>query len=245
MFLKPLAVALVVAAVLTAGAASSALSATDARGTTFTPKFDPANFSGRAIDNRYFPLKPGTVYVYRGIEEGKRSRDVVTVTHRTKTILGVKARVVRDRLFLNGKLAEDTADWYAQDKHGNVWYLGENTAELKAGKVVSTEGSWQTGVKGAKPGIIMQAHPHVGDTYRQEFLKGHAEDRARVLSRSARVSVPYGSFTKVQVVKEWSPLEPKVIDRKYYAPGIGLVKEATAKGPVETGKLVKIRVACR
>jgi hypothetical protein len=242
LFLVPLAAL----ALLAAGCGSSTSSASVSPGaanresTAFAPTFDPADFTGAAIDNPYFPLEPGTTFVYGGTEEKQPSRDVVTVTHRMKTVLGVACTVVRDRLFLSGKLAETTADWYAQDKDGNVWYLGEDTKELKDGKVVSREGSWQAGVKGAIAGIIMQADPHVGDTYRQEFLKGKAEDRAQVLSLDTSASVPYGSFETAQLVKEWSPLEPNVIDHKYYARGVGLVREVTVEGPRETGELVQV-----
>src|SRR3954452_7756717 len=139
----------------------------------------------RTVDNPWFPLKTGSVWHYRGVKDGKPSRDVVKVTGATKTILGVTTTAVSDRLYENGRLEERTTDWYTQDRKGNVWYFGENTAELDShGKVKSTEGTWQAGVNGAQPGIYMPAHPHPGQTGRQEFYKGHAEDHFRVLRRT-------------------------------------------------------------
>ena len=201
----------------------------------------PQNFVPH-VTNPWFPLTPGTTYVYRGVKEGKRSRDVVTVTHATKVIVGVRATAVRDLLYLNGRLEERTTDWYAQDKRGNVWYFGENTAELDArGHVKTREGSWLSGKGGAKPGLFMPAHPKIGDTGLQEYLRGHAEDHFRVLSLRARVSVPFVTSYRALLTKEWTPLEPGVVDHKYYVRGIGTVKEVTAKGPKETNILVSVR----
>src|SRR3954471_9742447 len=141
-----------------------------------------AGFTSK-VDNPWFPLKPGTTYVYEGTKDGKRARDLYTVTHGTRTIDGAPTRVVSDLLFLNGRLEERTTDYYTQDKAGNVWYFGEDTAELDArGKVKSREGTWHSGVNGAKAGIFMDAHPKVGNSHRQEFYKGHAEDHYAVVS---------------------------------------------------------------
>src|SRR4051794_8295169 len=130
-----------------------------------------------AVDNPWFPLKPGTTFVYRGVKDGKPSRDVVTVEHATKTIDGVPCTVVTDLLYLSGKLEERTTDWYVQDGSGNVWYFGEETAELyPSGRVKNTSGTWQSGMKGAQAGIYMPANPHVGEIGRQEYYKGEAED---------------------------------------------------------------------
>jgi hypothetical protein len=167
-------------------------------------------------------------------------RDVMTVTHSTKQIMGVKCVVVDDRVWGHAKLSEKTSDWYAQDKKGTVWYFGENSKEYKNGKV-STESSWEAGMEGAEPGVIMQAHPKVGQTYRQEYLKGSAEDMAKVLDLNGSVTVPYSSFNHVLVTKEWSPLEPGVVAHKYYAAGGGDVKEVAVKGPLETLELVDVR----
>lgn len=192
------------------------------------------------IDNVYFPLIPGTTYVYDGIKDGAPQHDNFAVTRDRKTILGVSAVVVRDAVTVGGTLLEDTFDWFAEDDGGNVWYLGEDTKEYDAqGNVVSTAGSWQAGVAGAKPGIVMKARPSGGVTYRQEFAAGEAEDMASVLSRSKHVSVVYGSFDSVVQTKEWSCLEPG-IDHKYYAPGVGLVLVVAVSGADERLELTSV-----
>jgi len=202
---------------------------------------DPANFVP-VIDNPYFPLTPGTTLVYEGTSDGQRQHDEMTVTHRTKVILGIRCTVVTDVLTTpQGALLERTEDWYAQDHAGNVWYFGEDTAEYEDGIIVSTEGSWKAGVDGAEPGILMQAHPGVPSTYRQEFYRGHAEDMAWVVSSTESVTIDYGSFDHVLLTIEWTRLEPKVIERKYYARGIGVIREVTAAGANEQSDLVAIR----
>jgi hypothetical protein len=201
----------------------------------------PGNFVGR-VDNPWFPLIPGTTFVYRGVKDGKAARDVVTVTGATKTIQGVRCTAVRDRLSLAGRLEERTTDWYAQDRAGNVWYFGEATAELdRSGHVTSTEGSWLAGRDGAQAGIYMTAHPKVGQSRRQEYYKGHADDHFAVVSLRARVSVPYVTSARALLTKEWTPLEPGTLDHKYYIHGIGQVKEVTVKGPTERAELVSLR----
>ena len=200
----------------------------------------PKRFAA-AIDNPWFPLKPGTTYVYRGHKDGKPSREVLEVTHLRKTIQGVRATVLHDNLYLAGKLAERTADWYAQDADGNVWYLGEATAELdRNGHVTSREGSWQAGVDGAVAGIYMPAHPKAGESFSQEFYKGHAEDHFKVVSLHAAVRVPYSSSKNALQTREWTPLEPGAIDFKYYVRGVGTVKEQAADGS-ELARLVSVR----
>jgi hypothetical protein len=199
-----------------------------------------AGFAPR-VDNPWFPLTPGTTFVYRGVKDGRAARDVVKVLHTTKTIQGVRCTSVSDRLYLAGRLEERTIDWYAQDRRGNVWYFGEATAELdRSGHVTSTEGSWLAGRNGARAGIYMPARPHVGQTGRQEYYKGHAEDHFAVVSVRARVSVPYVSSTRAVLTKEWTPLEPGTLDHKYYVRGIGTVKEVTVKGPLERDVLVSV-----
>ena len=201
----------------------------------------PAKFSPR-VDNPWFPLRPGTTYVYRGVKDGKTGRDVVTVTSRVKTIQGAPCVVVRDLSYLNGKLRERTSDWYTQDARGNVWYFGEDTAELDTnGRVTSREGSWQSGVDGAKAGIFMFAKPRVGRSARQEYYKGHAEDWFRVLSLHARVKVPYVSSRSALLTREWSGIERGVIDHKFYVRGIGNVREQQVKGGTEHWELVAVR----
>ena len=200
-----------------------------------------AGFSAR-VDNPWYPLEPGSTYVYQGVKDGEPSREVMTVTRRTKVIDGAPCAVIRDLLYLRGRLEERTTDWYSQDAKGNVWYFGEKTAELgKTGKVISTAGSWTSGVGGARAGIFMFAHPMPGRWARQEYYKGQAEDHFKVLSTQVSVTVPYISTTHAMLTKEWTPLEPGVIDHKYYVRGIGTVLEQTAKGPLERNELVSFR----
>jgi len=190
----------------------------------------PASDFASSVDNRYFPLVPGTTMFYRGTEGPDRVQDVVSVTHGTKTILGVHATVVLDKVWTNGKPSEKTFDWYAQDRRGNVWYLGEAAYDYVHGHWVKADDSWESGRKGAKPGLIMEAHPKVGDAYRQEFSRGNAEDAARVLNTNTTVSVPYGTFHHALKTRECTPLEPGVIDHKHYARGIGEVSEEQVAG---------------
>ncbi|HEY8843124.1 MAG TPA: hypothetical protein VIM23_04395 [Gaiellaceae bacterium] len=200
-----------------------------------------AGFSAR-VDNPWYPLEPGSTYVYQGVKDGEPSREVMTVTRRTKVIDGAPCAVIRDLLYLRGRLEERTTDWYSQDAKGNVWYFGEKTAELgKTGKVISTAGSWTSGVGGARAGIFMFAHPTPGRWARQEYYKGQAEDHFKVLRTQVSVTVPYISTTHAMLTKEWTPLEPGVIDHKYYVRGIGTVLEQTAKGPLERNELVSFR----
>jgi hypothetical protein len=199
---------------------------------------NPANFSAR-VTNPWFPLRPGSAWIYRGVKDGKPSRDVVRVSSAVKRIQGVPCAVVHDLLYLRGRLEERTTDWYAQDRAGNVWYFGEDTAELDAhGHVTSREGTWQAGRAGAGAGIYMPANPHVGQTGRQEYLRGHAEDHFAVVQLSAAVRVPYTTSNSALLTKEWTPLEPGVLDHKYYVRGIGTVLERTVKGGDERNALV-------
>ena len=211
-------------------------------GPSYRPAIDPEDFV-EGVDNPYFPLRPGARLVYEGVSEGDREVDRVTVTDQTKEIMGVTATVVHDQVFTDGELTEDTFDWYAQDRAGNVWYFGENTKELEGGKVTSTKGSWEAGVDGAQPGILMLGRPQVGDAYRQEYFKGEAEDLGRVKSLDGSVSVPYGSFDDVLVTEDSTPLEPKILENKFYAPGVGVVMEELVKGGHEVLKLVDVKAA--
>jgi hypothetical protein len=212
-----------------------------ALGAAQAPAAQPLRFVAR-VDNPWLPFVPGTEWVYRGAKDGKPARDVVRVTDATRVIDAVRCTTVSDRLYLRGKLAERTTDWYAQDLRGNVWYYGEATAELDAaGRVTSTEGSWRAGVDGAKPGIVMPKHPRVGQTFRQEYYKGQAEDHFQVLSLATSVRVPYVTSKRALLTKEWTPLEPGVLDHKVYVRGIGMVKEATVKGGDERSVLVSRR----
>ena len=205
----------------------------------YTPAINPDDFV-EAIDNTYFPLTPGTTFVYEGESEDETIRDEVYVTNETRVVMGVNTTVVRDREFVDGELEEETFDWYAQDNEGNVWYFGEDSREYEDGEVVSSAGSWEAGVNGAQPGILIEGDPQVGDTYRQEYLAGEAEDMAEVVSLNESVSVAYGSFENCLKTKEWTPLEPGIEENKYYAAGTGLILETTVKGESERLELVDI-----
>lgn len=190
-------------------------------------RLDPAQFTTQ-IDNPYWPMAPGSRWVYRETAaDGTQQHIEVTVTNQTKLIMGIKARVVHDIATEDGQVVEDTFDWYAQDAGGNIWYLGEDTKEFANGKVKSTEGSWQAGVKGAQPGVVVPAAPVPGLAYRQEYLKGEAEDNAAVLSVAQKAAVPFGSFTALLMTKETTPLEPGVVEQKFYARGVGEVLGCT------------------
>jgi hypothetical protein len=205
----------------------------------YSPKIDPANFV-RRIDNKYLPYKPGTRIHFVGVRGKTAQSDDEVVMHRTKRILGVTSTVVRDTVSEHGRAIERTDDWYAQDKQGNVWYMGEDAFELKNGHFVKASDSWKSGRAGAKPGIIMPAHPRPGDAYRQEYYPpGKALDQARVLRLSGKLTVPYGKFTRVLVTSEFSPLEPQT-EQKYYAPGVGEIAERVVKGHHEEFKLVSV-----
>ncbi len=203
---------------------------------------DPADFSTR-IDNPWWPMKPGSRWVYRETApDGTAQRVVVTVTTRTKRVAnGVRARVVHDAVTEGGKPVEVTDDWYAQDRCGNVWYLGEDTKEYEDGKVVSTEGSFEAGVDGAQPGVILPAKPTPGMRYRQEYWAGHAEDRGEVFSLTERAEVPFGYFGKGRVLmtRDLNPLEPKVLEYKFYARGIGPVLAIGVSGGSDREELVR------
>jgi len=221
-------------------AASPSVVASASSSAAAVGSIDPANFVA-AIDNPWFPLKPGTTYTYRGIKDGEKAVDTFAVTSETKVVAGVTCVVVHDELTLAGALAEKTEDWYVQDRAGNVWYFGEETAELdEAGKIVSTEGSWETGVDGARPGIFMPADPAVGYSGAQEFYPGQAEDHFVVLLIDQTLKVPAGSYSGVLVTAEWTPLEPSVLSEKAYAKGIGEIREADVAGGDEKLELVKV-----
>ena len=185
-------------------------------------ELDPAEFTTE-IDNPYWPMQPGSRWVYREHGENGDLQVVVTVTDRKKVVDGIDALVVRDVVTENGEVIEDTFDWYAQDDDGNVWYLGEDTKEYEDGKVVSTSGSWEAGVDGAQAGILVPAEPEPGMKYRQEHYEGEAEDRGEVLSVDAKATVPFGSFTDMLQTKDTTPLEPDLVEHKYYARGVGPV----------------------
>jgi hypothetical protein len=196
----------------------------------------------KEVTNPWFPLKPGSVWRYKGLKEGMKTTDMVTATHRRKKILGVTTTVVHDVVSVKGRPEEVTNDFYAQDRHGNVWYFGEETEELNAqGKPTSTEGSFEAGVDGGRPGVLIPGDPKVGLVGRQEFLKGEAEDHFWVLDLKASVSVPFVSTRKALRTREWTPLEPATVDNKYYVRGVGTIREIAVQGPVEKLELVSYR----
>ena len=203
----------------------------------------PADFVA-GIDNPYWPMAPGSRWVYHETDrEGNHQRVEVVVTEAVKTILGIEATVVHDVVTQNGRVKEDTWDWYAQDTRGNVWYLGEDTKEFEHGKVVSTAGSWEAGVDGAQAGIVIPADPEVGQAYRQEYYAGEAEDRARVLSLDEMVEVPFGSFDGVLLTSDTTPLHPEILEHKLYAKGIGPVAVIGLSGGSGREELVEYRAA--
>jgi len=191
-------------------------------GGPYDPVIDPANFVSK-VDNPYFPLVPGTTYISEGLTSQGPSRDEFAVTHNTRVINGVTCVEVHDSVFTNDQLTEDTLDWFAQDKEGNVWYFGENTQELEDGLITTIDGTFMAGVNNDKPGIIMKAHPAIGDFYRQEFSLGNAEDFAETVSLDEVVRVRIGTFTHCLKSQETTPLEPELLEDKYYAPGVGNV----------------------
>ena len=188
-------------------------------------ELDPADFSAE-IDNPYWPMAAGNTWVYE--EDGQRV--TVTVTDRTRTIMGIEARVVHDVVTEDGQVIEDTFDWYAQDRWGNLWYLGEDTTEFEDGKAVSKEGSWEAGVDGAQAGVLLPGEPEPGQAYRQEYYAGEAEDRGKVLSLDESITVPYGSFDGVLKTEDTTPLEPDVLEHKYYAKDVGPVLAVNVSG---------------
>jgi len=233
------------------GSGSSSASQPTGGGATTTPEtaslpvdakpfpIDPSEFTTE-IDNPYWPMKPGSQWVFRETDaEGSVSRVVVTVLDKTKMIAnGVEARIVHDQVTQGGQVKEDTYDWYAQDAAGNLWYFGEDTTEYENGKPKTKEGSWEAGVDGALPGIIMQADPQVGMTYREEYYKGHAEDGASIVGTDALAKVPYGRFTGGVQTRNFSGIEPDVIEEKIYAKGVGVVLEITVSGGSDRDELL-------
>lgn len=202
---------------------------------------DPADFSDPR-PNPYFPLEPGTISRYRGEEDGETFRERVVVTDRIREITGITTVVVTDVLRVDGYLAELTEDWYQADDTGAVWYFGEDTAEYnKKGEVISTAGSWEAGVNGARAGTIMPANPRPSDAYFQEYYPGEAEDQAWVVNRRGEVTVPYGTLDEILRTYEWSRLEPSVVGMKLYAPGLGIVKERSVAGGNELLELLDVK----
>jgi hypothetical protein len=205
----------------------------------YAPKISPSDFV-KTVDNPLLPFKPGTAFRYDGVRGKAPQTDVEVVTHQTKMILGIGCTVVRDTVSQGGRPIERTFDWYAQDRQGNVWYMGELSLERRHGHFAKASDSWESGVAGARPGIIMPAHPNRGDRYRQEYFPaGEALDEANVLGHDATVTVPFGIFSHALVTSEFSPIEPQT-ERKYYAAGVGEIAERVVIGEHEEFRLVSV-----
>jgi hypothetical protein len=207
-------------------------------GGRYAPRLDPADFVD-VIDNPYMPMPVGARWRYVGDSDGEVETIDIVVTDQRRDVMGISAIVVRDTVTVGGELVEDTYDWFAQDRHGNVWYLGESSKDYDAGAVVSTDGSWEAGVGGAFPGIVMPASPHAGEPYRQEFLSGEAEDMMRIVATDAVVTVRAGEFADVVITDDWTPLDPDVVERKAYAPGVGKIREEHTTGAAGFAELVE------
>ena len=228
------------AAVAAAAALTPSLAAAHSTASGYEPVLNPANFV-RQVTNPYFPLPVGRTVTLRGVRDGQTQVDVIHVTSKTKVIEGITAVTVTDVATHNGHLLEKTTDWYAQDKQGNVWYLGEATAAFPPGGGIDHSGSWQAGVKDAEPGLVMKANPQVPEGYRQEFLTGQAEDTAWIVLRGGSATVPIGTLHHVLTTLEFTRLEPDVVDQKVYAPGIGVIIERSLHGPTEFAQVVSVR----
>ncbi|MEA2555800.1 MAG: hypothetical protein QOI60_1131 [Actinomycetota bacterium] len=238
---KAVAVAAAVGVVgAAAGVFASVAGATGQRtnASTYEPQLDPANFVS-VIDNKFYPLPVGRVLTYRGIKDGVTQRETVTVTDQTRVIEGITATMITDVSVHQGTLLEKTSDWYAQDKQGNVWYLGEDTKAYRPNGTYDTSGSWIAGENDGEPGIIMKASPQVPDGYRQEYLAGQAADMGWVVRRGGSVTVPYGTIDQIMTSLEASTVEPGAYDQKIYGPGLGIVYEQSLTD-VEWAKLVSV-----
>jgi hypothetical protein len=206
-------------------------------GGVYAPAIDPANFTD-VVDNPYFPLLPGARWEYESVGSEEAEHTTVVVTGDRRLVMGVSTIVVRDTVTAEGELVEDTFDWYAQDRDGDVWYFGEAVRNFDQGRFESTDGSWEAGVDGALPGIVMPAEPTAGHAYRQEYYPGQAEDLGQILHVDQHETVPFGDFAHVVVTRDWNPLEPEVVEEKSYAPAVGLVSELTVAGGTEAAELV-------
>jgi len=228
--IRSLAVVVAVLALTACGGGGSQSSSSSSLPQGTKPmKLDPADFTTN-IDNPYWPMRPGSHWVYREVENGETQRVDVTVLDKTKVLAGITARVVHDQVTRKGQVLENTYDWYAQDSHGNLWYLGEDTAEYENGKLKTKEGTWAAGVDGAEPGVVVPASPKQGMRYREEYYAGHAEDGAEVLSANSQVQVPFGRFRNAVLTRNFSSIEPTVEEMKLYAKGVGPVMELLVSG---------------
>ena len=205
----------------------------------YAPHIDPAAFTTR-IDNPYHPLRPGTRWVYEGRTDEGSERKVVEVTDEIRVVMGVPCVVVKDTVTLEGELYEETVDWFAQHRDGAVWNFGEETRKRADDGQFTPAGSWEAGLGGALPGVIMPADPRPGGPYYQEYLPGEAEDMAQVIQDGASLTVRFGSYVRVVVTRDWSPLDPGVVEHKHFAPGIGLIREEAVEGDEYRMELVEL-----
>ena len=217
-------------AILAAGVMACQGCSDSSNGPAYDPDI-PTDWAA-AVTNEWLPLTPGTTYDFEANTTDGFEETTVEVLAGTKVIQGVTATIVHDQVRLDGELIEDTFDWYAQDAAGNVWYLGEDTKEYEGGVVVSTEGSWEWGVDGALPGVVMWADPsaYLDQAYRQEYLKGVAEDWGKVVALDQAVDVPQGNFTGCVETEDWSGLESGPHEHKFYCSGLGVVLEVEGGG---------------
>ena len=205
---------------------------------SYSPTINPADFV-EGIDNPYLPMIPGTSMVIEGISDEGRERIEIVITGEKRLVMGVVCTVVRDTAYVAGEMVEDTYDWFAQDRFGNVWYFGEDSGEYKNNVRINSHGSWEAGVRGALPGIVMPARFVPGEEFRQEYWKGEAEDMVKIVSTDEELEVTYGSYSKVLKTLEWNPLEPGSMEYKYYAKGVGLIKETSRDGS-EYAELISV-----
>lgn len=221
---------MLVAAIVAVTVASCGGAATETTAAALLPDVAGTVFVAD-VDNQYWPLVPGSRWTYEGEDQGEPESIVVTVEDAGREVMGVATVVVHDVVATEDGVVEDTLDWYAQDDQGNVWYMGEDSKEIQNGEVVAVTGSWEAGVGGAVPGIIMWGDPaHLTGPYYQEFDEGVAEDKAEFVRIEGSVTVAAGTFTDVLVTREWNPLEPGTFELKYYAPGVGLILEVVESG---------------
>jgi hypothetical protein len=206
-------------------------------GGDYEPVIDPTAFVEQ-IDNPYLPYAVGSRWVYEGMVDGALERTEVEVLDERREVMGISAIVVRDTVYADGEMVEDTYDWFAQDADGNVWYLGEDTHEYEDGVAVSAAGAWEAGVDGALPGIVMPAEPAVGDAFRQEYYPGEAEDMGEILEVGVSRSIALGEYDDVVVMENWTPLEPEIIEEKWYARGVGTIYEGETGGDGGSAELV-------
>lgn len=220
--IKVMSAVRIVAFLLLVAVTTSACATTAVDREAYNPKIEPGDFSSR-VDNEFFNLKPGRKFIYKGKSAKGTERIEVVTTKKTKKIMNITTAEVRDRVWLNGELIEDTKDWYAQDRKGSVWYFGEDSKEYRSGEIVSSEGSWEAGVDGAKPGLVMPGKPRAGQSYRQEYYKGVAEDMGDIVALNQKVVVPFGAFERSLKTRDWSKLEKSLNEYKYYSPDVGFV----------------------